>query len=68
MQIVRLPGICGSLEAFVSSVWQLVPAASKWETSFRLTCPCVWYHSPSGDLIALTCRENSLWSRWPVAQ
>ena len=33
-----------------------------------VTRPREGYHSLSGDLIAVTGRENSLWSRWSVAQ
>ena len=32
-----------------------------------MTCPREWY-SLSGDLLVLRRRQDSLWSRWSVAQ
>ena len=31
-------------------------------------CPREWYRSLTGDLLVLRSREDSLWSRWSVAQ
>ena len=59
--------LCGQPRTDTTSRSSAMSAWGLCKKQWRLTYPRKWYHSLSGDLIAVTDHENSLWSGWPVA-
>ena len=59
--------LCGQPRTDTTSRSLAMSAWGLCKKQWRLTYPRKWYHSLSGDLIAVTDHENSLWSGWPVA-